>query len=43
MRAAVADYLVLISAIEILPRLFDEVFVPEAVYAELTMRAPRLR
>jgi predicted nucleic acid-binding protein len=39
-RAAVTDtsplrYLVLISAIEILPRLFDEVFVPEAVYAEL--------
>jgi predicted nucleic acid-binding protein len=39
-RAAVADtsplrYLVLIGASEILPQLFDEVFVAEAVYAEL--------
>ena len=40
MRAAVADtsplrYLVLINAIDILPRLFDDVFVPDPVYAEL--------
>jgi predicted nucleic acid-binding protein len=40
MRAAVADtsplrYLVLISAIEVLPRLFEGVFVPEIVHAEL--------
>ena len=40
MHAAVGDtsplrYLVLIGAIEILPRLFDDVFVPEAVDAEL--------
>ena len=40
MRAAVADtsslrYLVLINAIEILPRLFEGVFVPDIVHAEL--------
>lgn len=40
MRAAVADtsplrYLVLIGAIEVLPRLFERVFVPEIVHAEL--------
>jgi predicted nucleic acid-binding protein len=40
MRAAVADtsplrYLVLINAIEILPRLFEGVFVPDIVHGEL--------
>ena len=40
MRAAVADtgplrYLVLIGAIEVLPRLFERVFIPEIVHAEL--------
>jgi predicted nucleic acid-binding protein len=40
MRAAVADasplrYLVLIDAVEILPRLFEGVFVPDIVHAEL--------
>jgi len=40
MRAAVADagplrYLVLIAAIEVLPRLFERVFVPDIVHAEL--------
>jgi len=40
MRAAVADasplrYLILINAIEILPRLFDSLFVPDIVLAEL--------
>jgi predicted nucleic acid-binding protein len=39
-RASVADtsplrYLVLIGAIEVLPRLFERVFVPEIVHAEL--------
>jgi predicted nucleic acid-binding protein len=29
-------YLVLIEAIEILPNLFDKVFIPQAVYEELT-------
>jgi predicted nucleic acid-binding protein len=40
MPAAVADtgplrYLVLIGAIEVLPRLFERVFIPEIVHAEL--------
>jgi predicted nucleic acid-binding protein len=40
MRAAVADtsplrYLVLIGAIEVLPRLFERVVIPEIVHAEL--------
>ena len=40
MRLVVADtgplnYLVLIDAIELLPKLFEKVFVPEAVRAEL--------
>ena len=40
MRAAVADtsplrYLVLIGAIEVLPGLFERVFIPEIVHAEL--------
>lgn len=40
MHAAVADtsplrYLVLIGAIEVLPRLFERVFIPEIVHAEL--------
>jgi predicted nucleic acid-binding protein len=40
MRAAVADtsplrYLVLIGAIEVLPRLFECVFIPDIVHAEL--------
>ena len=46
MRAAVADtsplnYLVLIGAIDVLPRLFEAVIVPDAVKAELLhARAP---
>ena len=40
MRVAIADtsplrYLVLIGAIEVLPRLFERVFIPEIVHAEL--------
>lgn len=48
MRAAIADtsplhYLVLIGAIEVLPRLFERVFVPEIVHAELRhARAPAM-
>ena len=35
------NYLVLISAIDVLPKLFDEIFVPSAVLRELNdSRAP---
>jgi predicted nucleic acid-binding protein len=48
MQIVVADtgplnYLVLIDAIDLLPRLFDRVFVPLAVRDELTQRHARGR